>query len=124
MSELLAVLPVIAGGIAGAITGTIFGFALASHRDVLVGLMRKPSNRFIAFVARPSSEFSSFESLAYLALLLIWCIVLLALCALPILVAQLLVLPAGWWLPGAYVTAFLAYSLSFPIGKRLWLRCS
>ena len=124
MGQYITILPVLAGGVAGATIGTIFGFALAGHRDVLAGLMHKPSNPFIAFVARRSSEFSSLESLAYLAILLIWCAVFFALCALPVLVAQWLVLPEGWWLPVAYLVATVVCLLSYPIGKRLWLRYS
>src|SRR4051812_27675284 len=78
---------VVAGVLAGGVIGTIFGFSLASHKYVLAGYRPMNANRFIRWIARPTSEFNRGEGIIFMVLMLMWIVVFFALCVAPFVVA-------------------------------------
>ena len=78
MDILHVILTALSGIVAGGIVGIVFGFSMASHADVMRGVRPATSNRLILFVARPTSEFRSWESVVFLLLMLVWLAVFFA----------------------------------------------
>jgi len=120
MSEFVLFAPIAAAGVAGVVLGIVYGFALASHTDVMSGTNHRPSNRFIAFFVHRSSQRSVGDLLLVLLLLLVWFVVFLVLLALPLLVGHMLALPQGWWGIASYIVVFALAFLTRPLGAKLW----
>jgi hypothetical protein len=117
-----AIAVTIAGLVSGGIVGTVFGFGLASHKDVLAGIRPTRANRFIRWLARPSREFTSSETLIALILILVWIGVFLFLCAVPIVVATMVSgegSSLGVYGFGVFVVTGL---LAKYVGAELWQR--
>lgn len=88
MDAISAILQIFSAVIAGGVIGVIFGFSIASHNDVLRGVRPLTQNRFILFLARPTSEFSFFEGVLFFALILAWLVAFFAICAVPAFVSS------------------------------------
>jgi hypothetical protein len=123
MSAVPLTVVVLASSLSGAALGTIFGFVLASHRDVLAWIRPTRSNTFVRWLARPTSEASLRDGLLYLLLLLVWLVVFFALCAVPIAAAAQFADPGSTFVK---VAGFLFLGVAFisrRLGARLWKRC-
>ena len=88
MNTSIVIVQIFAGIAAGGAIGTILGFSMASHYDVLRGVRPNTKSRLILFLARPTSEFTSLESVLFLFLMLVWIAVFFGLCAVPAIVSS------------------------------------
>lgn len=122
MSIIAVTLVAIAGVLSGLAVGTVFGFSLASHKDVMSGFRPSKANRFIQWLARPSREFTSSESLLFLLFMLVWLAVFFVLCAVPVLVAVKLDGEGSPLIAFSLVVFVVAAYLGRQIGRRLWLQ--
>ena len=68
--------------------GYIFGFAVASHNDVLSGVRPESNNKFITFICRPTTEIKGVEKLIFSVGMIIWTLCFFALIALPVVLAS------------------------------------
>jgi len=73
---------------AGAILGIISGFSMASHRDVLLGMKPRTTNRLVLFLARPANDLNFSHGLLFLLLLVAWIATFFALVAAPAIAAS------------------------------------
>ena len=55
--------------------GHVLGFSYTSHNDVLAGKRPNSKNKFILFVARPTSEIKGASFIVFLLALMLWLIV-------------------------------------------------
>lgn len=115
---------VLIGLLSGGILGLVLGFSAASHRDVLSGFRPNTNNRFILFLARPTSEFTGLESALFLLLMLLWLAVFFGLCALPAIAAAKLEGDGPPLLLVAYGFAFGAWWLGQRVGAQAWSNMS
>ena len=82
---------VVAAIAAGATIGTTFGFGITAHNDILRGVRPNTTSRLLLWLCRPSSQFSSAETLGLFTLLVAWFMVFLGLVGVPIVVATKLI---------------------------------
>ena len=75
-------------GILYLILGTILGFALSSHKDVLAGYRPNTNNRLILFLARPTQNIRGIEKVIFVIGMLLWFPVFIGLVAAPIVLAS------------------------------------
>ncbi len=68
--------------------GYVFGFAVASHNDILKGKRPITSNKLINFLARPTKEIQGIEKIIFIAGMLIWTIIFFLFVAVPVILAQ------------------------------------
>ena len=78
-----AVLVAAIGLFAGGVLGTVLGFSVASHKDVLRGVRPTTKNRLIVFLARLTAEMNPKEGAVFILLMLVWLAVFFALVLLP-----------------------------------------
>jgi hypothetical protein len=112
----------IAGLLSGGIVGIVFGFGLASHKDVLAGIRPTKANRFIQWLARPSKELTSSETLIAFVLVLVWVGSFFFLCAVPIIVAAKIAGEASWLRVYGFGVFLITGLLAKYLGARLWQR--
>ena len=108
--------------ITGGCLGIIFGFSLASHKDVLAGFRPNTKNRFLLFICRPASELSSIETVLFFFLIFGWFALFAFFCAAPAIVAVRL---DGEGTPAMTISLTVLCVVSYVtrnIGKNLWLR--
>jgi hypothetical protein len=106
----------------GSVIGTIFGFSLASHHDVLAGRRPNTSNRFLKWICRPTREFGLGESLLFLLLMLLWVVVFFAFFAIPVVVAVKIDGEDSSLMGVAIATCVAASFFARHIGSKLWQR--
>ena len=114
MSAMATCLVVLCGLVSGALVGTVFGFSLASHADVLRGIRPNTTNRLILFLARPTRELSLVGGAVFVGVMCVWLIVLFGLCALPAIASQHL---SGDG-PPLILFAYGAFALASWLGRR------
>lgn len=120
MNALSASVQIFSAIVAGGAIGTIFGFSLASHHDVLRGIRPHTKNRVILFLARPTSEFSSLESVLFFFLMLVWLAVFFALCAVPAIVSSQFLAENGLPIEVVYGVFVLIVWLGQKFGAHAW----
>lgn len=108
------------GLVSGALLGGVLGFGAASHKDILRGVRPNTRNRFLLFVARPTSEARGWEAIAFLLLIIAWLAVFFGLVLMPGVAAERL---AGEGPPlhlYAYGATAVAWWLGSKFGAHVW----
>ena len=86
MSVLSVALIILSAVCVGGLIGYIFGFAMSAHPDVVNGVCPRTNNRFLLFIARPTTSFNSVERIVFFFLMLAWLPIFFGLCAVPAMV--------------------------------------
>ena len=110
------------GLVVGCLIGTIFGFSLASHYDVLAGRRPTASNRFLRWLCRPTREYGLIEGILFVLLMLAWLVVFFALCAIPVAVAAKIDGDDSSLIGVAIVSFVAASYFARGLGRKLWQR--
>jgi hypothetical protein len=114
----------LASVISGVAVGTVFGFGLASHKQVAAGFRPRHANRFVRWLARPTREFGPADLALFLLLMAGWLIMFFVLCAIPVVAAAHFAEPDTPMVKFAvFAFAGVAY-FSRRIGATLWQRCA
>jgi hypothetical protein len=114
----------LASVLSGITVGTVFGFGLASHRQIMAGSRPTNANRFIRWLARPTREFGGADLALFLLLMAGWLVLFFTLCAIPVAAAGHFA-DSDTPLVKFAVFAFVAVAyFSRQIGARLWERCA
>ncbi|WP_444893094.1 hypothetical protein ACJJIE_22985 [Microbulbifer sp. TRSA001] len=79
---------VVVSGILYLIFGVVVGFALSSHKDVLLGRRPNTQNKFILFLARPTQSMQGIDKVVFVIAMLLWFPVFICLVAAPIVLAS------------------------------------
>src|SRR6266542_5974167 len=114
---------VLASIVSGVAIGAVFGFSLASHRDVLAGVRPTHSNRFVRWLARPTRDLNLRDGILYLLVLIVWLVVFFALCAIPVAVAAQFAEPDSLLVKAAVFVFIGVAHFSRQVGANLWKRC-
>lgn len=83
MTSLYSALVILSGVLVGSIVGYIFGFATASHPDVMAGACPKTNNKILRFFARRTATLNWWEGSLFVIVMLAWIPVFFGLCAVP-----------------------------------------
>ena len=59
----------LASVLSGVAIGTVFGFGLASHSQVMAGFRPANANRFVRWLTRPTREFGRVDLVLFLVLM-------------------------------------------------------
>jgi hypothetical protein len=122
MSAFSVAAVVVSGFAVGGVIGTIFGFSLASHYDVMAGKRPTTSNRFLRWICRPTREFGVVEGLFFVLLILAWMVMFFALFAVPVLVAIKLDGEDSPLMGVAVASVVAASYFARHLGRKLWQR--
>jgi hypothetical protein len=117
-----AVLGILVGGVSGTVMGVVYGFCMASHRDVLAGFKPKTNNKLLLLVCRPTRELGSGATLVLFGLVCLWLVVFVLLVAAPIVTVSKLAGDNSSLTAGSMAVFFLAAFLARTAGQRLWSR--
>ena len=106
----------------GVLLGTVFGFSVASHHDVMAGFRPAKANRFVRWLARPTREFSGLDALLFLLVMVVWLIAFVLLCGAPFVLAAKLSGDNSQLMGVALAALAIASYCGRLIGRNLWAR--
>lgn len=118
----VTLLKMLAGISAGVAIGIFLGFILTARREAVDGGVRLTQNLFLWFLSRPLREITLFEWFVCVAVVLNACLLFFALSAFPFVATEWLGRSRGLSVLFVYVAVILASLISYPLGRKLWLR--
>ena len=113
---------ILSGIVAGGIVGTVMGFSIASHKDVMSKFTPTTQNRLIRWLARPTRDLNFGEGVLFVLLILTWLVVFFVLCGVPFVVAGKLQEGDSTLQAVAMATLLIAWYVGDRLGRRLWSR--
>lgn len=86
MTSLYSALIILSGVLIGSIVGYIFGFATASHADVMAGVRPRTNNKILIFFARPTATLNWWEGSVFAIVMLVYIPIFFGLFAVPLVI--------------------------------------
>lgn len=120
MTTLNPALVVLSAVLVGSIIGYIFGFAVASHADVLEGVRPRTNNKFLLFIARPTADFKWWEGIMFAIAMLAWIPIFFGLCAVPALIGNGLAIDDPMIFKVTYVIFGCVLFFARRFGAKVW----
>ena len=108
--------------LSGTVVGSVFGFSMAGHTQVLEGREFYPRNKVMRFFVTAPKDRTAVQNLIYFILMVSWFFVFVGLVALPFLINEKLG-PFQTWVSSGLIIVFII-SLLFGklVGRQLWYR--
>jgi hypothetical protein len=83
MTSLYSMLVFLSGVLIGSVVGYIYGFATASHADVMAGVCPRTNNKILIFFARPTATLNWWEGSLFVIVMLAYIPIFFGLFAVP-----------------------------------------
>lgn len=123
MNMVMEFIAILASAFSGLILGSVFGFAITGHSQIMEGREFYPRNPIMRFFITAPKDRTTIQNLIYFVLMVFLFFVFIGLIALPLKLSESL----GPLQPWANIAIYAVLGLGALSGKfmggQLWLRC-
>ncbi|MBU3068826.1 hypothetical protein KOI40_03285 [Aestuariicella sp. G3-2] len=114
---------ILASAFSGLILGSVFGFAITGHTQIMEGCEFYPRNPIMRFFVTAPKDRTITQNLIYFVLMVSWFFVFIGLVALPFILSESFGPLRSWSDIAIFMFLGLGLFCGKIIGGMLWLRC-